>query len=149
MSNWLLSIAGIVIIGALIEILLSDSSVQKFVRSIYAFFVLFVIAQPLPGFFRDTVASVEAGGRIELNTELMQRINTQSAAAFQRNTMAALSAAGFDGVIVTIHVEPHTNFKIQAIYVNALGVNINNKQDIIKIVRAVTNAPEEVIHYVG
>jgi len=141
MTPWLLSIAGVVVIGALIEVLLSDSSVHKFIRSIYAFFVLFVIAQPIPGFFRNTLSSIEAGGGIQLNSEIIQTINAQTAAALQRNAMLALEAAGFDGVIVTIHPG--------AVYINAFSVDIDKKQDIIKIVRAVTHAPEEVIIYVG
>jgi hypothetical protein len=156
MSSWLLSIAGIVVIGALIEVLLTDSSVHKFVRSIYAFFVLFIIAQPIPGFFRNTVAQVQTGVVLELDTQLIQTINSQTAAAMQRNAMTALSTAGFDSVIVTIDVEPNANFIIRSIYINAFDVvlranppNINIKQEIIKIVRAVTGASEEVIHYVG
>lgn len=149
MSTWLLSIAGIVIVGALIEVLLTDSSVHKFVRSIYAFFVLFVVVHPLPTFFRDTIKSVETGAVIELDTELIEKINTQTAAAFQKNAMAALAAADFDGVIVTIQTENSATFKIKAIYINAIGVKINSKPDIIKIVREVCNVPEEVIHYVG
>lgn len=156
MSNWLLSIAGIVVIGALIEVLLTDSSIHKFVRSIYAFFVLLVIAQPLPAFFRDTVESVRTGGAIELNTELIEKINSQTAAAFERNAMNTLSTAGFDGVIITIDVATNTNFKINAVYVNALdvsfrnsGTDINIEQEVIKIVKLVCNVSEEVIYYVG
>ena len=149
MSTWLLSIAGIVIIGALVEVLLSESSIQKFVRSIYAFFVLFVIAQPLPGFFRDTVAAVETGGGIEINNELTQKINSQTAAAFEKNAQLALESAGYSGIIVTIDTDKQASFKIKAIYINALGSDINIKQDVIKIVRAVCNVGEEVIYYVG
>jgi len=148
MTAWLLSIAGVVIIGALVEMLLSDSSVHKFIRSIYAFFVLFVIVQPIPGFFRSTVSSIEAGGGIQLNSGLTEQINAQTAAALQRNAQLALEAAGFDGVIVTIHAGN--------VYINAFGVvlrhtntNIDIRQEVIKIVRAVTNAPEEGIIYVG
>jgi len=148
MTAWLLSVAGVVIIGALVEVLLSDSSVHKFIRSVYAFFVLFVIVQPIPGFFRSTVSSIEAGGGIQLNSELIERINSQTAAALQRNATVALETAGFDGVIVTIHSG--------AVYVNAFGVvlrhtnqDIQIEQEIIIIVRAVTGASEEVVFYVG
>lgn len=149
MSAWLLSVAGIVIIGALTEVLLSESSIQKFVRSIYAFFVLFIIAQPIPQLFRDASAAVETGGAVEINTELLEKINLQTAAAFEKNTERALESAGFNNVIVTIDTAKGANFKIKAIYVNALGSNINIKQDVIKIVCAVCNVKEEVIYYAG
>jgi len=141
MNGWLLSIAGIVIIGVLVEVLLSDSSIHKFVRSIYAFFVLFIIAQPIPGFFRDAAKAVETGGAIELDTELIDRINSQTAAARQKNAQLALEQAGFSGVIVTIHGE--------MVFINAYSISIEKKPDIIKIVRAVTGVSEEGIYYVG
>jgi len=147
MSGWLLSVAGIVIIGALVEVLLSETSIHKFVRSIYAFFVLFVIAQPLPAFFRDSAAALQTGGGVEINTELLEQINNQTAAAFQKNTENALRSAGFDNIIVTVDTEKGANFRIKAIYINALGLNINIKQDVIKIVCAVCNVSEEVIYY--
>ena len=138
------------IIGALVDVLLGDSSIHKFVRSIYAFFVLFVIASPIPGLFRDAkAAAAETGGGIEVNTELLEKINAQSAAALQKNTQAALQSAGFDNIIVTIDAVKGANFKIKAIYVNALSSNINIKQDVIKIVCAVCNVGEEVIYYAG
>jgi len=148
MTAWLLSIAGVVVIGALVEVLLSDSPVHKFIRSIFAFFVLFVIAQPIPGFFRNAVSMVEAGGGFELNSELIEHINAQTATALQRNAHLALEAAGFDGVIVTL--------QSGTVYINAFGVvlrhtntDINAKDEIIKIVQAVTNVPKEAIYYVG
>lgn len=148
MSAWLLGVAGIVIIGALVEVLLTESSIHKFVRSIYAFFVLFVIAQPLPALFRDASNAIQTGGAIELDSELIERINSQTAAALVRNTQAALETAGFDGVIVTIFND--------AVYVNALGAsfrnqaaNIDMKKGIIQIVSTITGASGEVINYVG
>jgi len=149
MTTWLLSVAGIVIIGALVDVLLSDSSIHKFVRSIYAFFVLFVIVQPLPKIFRDSAEAVQTGGNIEINTELLERINSQSAEALEKNTRRALESAGFENIIVTIDTQPQANFKIKAIYINALGSNINIRQDVIKIVCAVCNVSEEVIYYAG
>lgn len=148
MSDWLLGVAGIVIIGALVEVLLTESSIHKFVRSIYAFFVLFVIAQPLPALFRDASNAIQTGGAIELDSELIERINSQTAAALVRNTQAALETAGFDGVIVTVFND--------AVYVNALGAsfrnqaaNIDMKKGIIQIVSTITGASGEVINYVG
>lgn len=148
MSAWLLGVAGIVIIGALVEVLLTESSIHKFVRSIYAFFVLFVIAQPLPALFRDASNAIQTGGAIELDSELIERINSQTAAALVRNTQVALETAGFDGVIVTIFND--------AVYVNALGAsfrnqaaNIDMKKGIIQIVSTITGASGEVINYVG
>ena len=52
---WLLSIIGIIIIGNLIELILPDSNISKYVKSIYSFIVVFVIINPIIGLFNNTI----------------------------------------------------------------------------------------------
>jgi len=146
MTSWLLSIAGIVILGALIEILLTDSPMSKFVRGIFGFFVLFVIVSPLPGLIDDGMTAM--GGDVMLNEDLLNNINQQTARAMERNAMQVLDTAGFFNVIVTI-----TNDRV---FVNAMGVvlaervqNVNIEQEIRRIVTMVTRVDEGRIIYVG
>jgi len=94
---------------------------------------------------------------VTLNHELMRSINVQTKAAFERNAMAALGTAGFDGVIVTLDIdEAATSFEIRTAFVNAFGVvlrannrNIDIKREIVKIVCAVCNIKEDRVFYVG
>ena len=145
MTPWLLSIAGIVIIGALVEIVLTDSPMSKFIRGIFGFFVLLVIVQPLPGMLKG---AQQVGGNIQLNTELMQTINNQTVVAYQKNCETALATAGFKDVIVTIvHDKNAAGFKINEIYVTGNGISI--KDEVVKIVCAVCNVDEGRVYYVG
>lgn len=48
MMTWLAAILGVVVIGVVIELLTKESRMGKFIHAVYAFFVLFVIVQPLP-----------------------------------------------------------------------------------------------------
>ena len=156
MNAWLLSIAGVVVVGVLIELILTDSPMAKFVRSIYAFFILFVIFYPLPGFLRDAADNV-GGGEIEINQELVQTINNQKAVAFTRNVENALNTAGFENILIMIeHDRSALQFTITTIHVNAWGVVLRNpdrvidiRQDVIRIVRAVTGVSEDVINFWG
>ena len=148
MSNWLLSIVGVTVIGVLVELLLTDSPMSKFVRSIYAFFILFVIVQPIPGLLRNSQVTVSGG--VLLDNELLQTINANSAAAFQRNIENALNTAGFAGCIVTIQYDKTApGFKIDRVYVNAWNSAKKDAAAIIQIVTAVCNVkPEAVEVYV-
>ena len=47
-SSWILSIAGIVIISVIVELILPEGSINKYIRSIFSFLVVFVIVAPLP-----------------------------------------------------------------------------------------------------
>lgn len=139
MSTWLLSIVGVTVIGVLIELLLTDSPMSKFVRSIYAFFILFVIVQPIPAFFKNASTSVSGG--ITLNTELMSEINRQTAAATQARIERALADAGFNNCIVTMHGDK--------IYINAWNSTKKDAAAIINIVVAVANVrPNSVEVYI-
>ena len=135
MSAWLLSIVGVTVIGVLIELLLTDSPMSKFVRSIYAFFILFIIVQPLPGFFRSASNSVNGG--VLLDQGLIENINSQTRAAFERSAEIALAAAGFADCIVT--------FVGEKIYVNAFASTKKDKNEIISIVTAICNVKPDAV----
>ena len=155
MTSWLLSIAGIVIIGALVEVLLTDSPMSRFIRGIFGFFVLLVVVQPLPVLLQNGVSAVSGG--VELNTDLLQTINSQTAAAFERSAQNALETAGFGGIIITVDYDNNAlSFKINRVFVNAFDVvlrglttGINIENEIIKIVCAVCNIDEGKVIYVG
>jgi len=147
MNAWLLSIAGIVVIGVLVELLFTDSPMHKFVRSIYAFFILLVIVMPLPGLFQR---DIPVGGGIDFDWELVTSINLQSTQAAQARATRALDQNNFEGVIVTVIPEPNIpTFRIERVYINAWHHrnNINARGEIIRIIRAVLNIDEGRIIY--
>jgi len=143
MSAWLISIVGIVVIGVLIELLLTDSPMSRFIRSIYTFFILFVIVQPLPGFFRNGIPVGGAG--VDYNWNLIGNINALNVQSAQRRVEDALARAGFDMVIVTIsHDHTAPTFRIEHVYVNAWH-HSNAHTEIIRIVRATLGVRDDQI----
>jgi len=152
MSTWLLSIAGIVVLGVLIELLLTDSHMSKFVRAIFGSFILLVIVAPLPTFFRSGLAQV--GGQFELDNEILAQINGQSAQAAAMRTQRNLANAGFPDVIVVVQHYPRTpSLQIEHIFVNAASIrnanDITVRNRIIEIVRASVGIDESRIIYHG
>ena len=117
MTAWLISVVGVVLVGVLVELILTDSPMSKFVRSIYAFFILLVIVSPLPGLIRN---GIEVGAGVEYDWALINTINNQSLAAAQGRVDRALEAGGFGDVIVTIlNDRESTSFRIERVFVNA------------------------------
>lgn len=51
MNAWLLSIVGVVALGVLLEILLSDGQTSKYIKGVFALAVVLVLVAPLPKFF--------------------------------------------------------------------------------------------------
>ncbi|MCL2587763.1 MAG: stage III sporulation protein AF [Firmicutes bacterium] len=142
MSTWLLSIAGVVVVGVLVDLLLTDSHVSKFVRAIYGFFILFVIVSPLPGLIGG---GLEVGG-FEPDQGIVGSINAQSLQAAQVRVDRALANAEFGYVLVMIIPDSgSTSFRIDRVFVT--GGGLENQDAIIRIVRTTLNIDERRIVY--
>ena len=111
---------GVTVIGVLVELLLTDSPMSRFVRSIYAFFILFVIVQPLPGFFRNGVTFDLKP--ISVNTKYIDDMTTQRVEA------ALLNA----GITATVSINAGR------VVVRATNATQADVETIIQIVVAVT-----------
>ena len=139
----MLSVAGVVVVGVLVELLLTDSHMSKFVRAIYGFFVLFVIVSPLPNLIRSGAEF----GNFETDAGLVGAINAQSLQTAQTRVDRALANANFVGVIVTIiPVKNAPSFAIERVFVNTGGHQ--SRAEIIGIVTTVLNIDERSVTYV-
>ena len=151
MSTWLLSIAGVVVIGVVIELILSKSGMSIFIRMIYAFCILLVIVSPLPGFLRG---NIDLGGGFDYDWELIGNINNQAQIQASRRAVMALEAAGFQNVLITLTaVRDIPHFRIDQVFLNASDIvithdrNINTRDEVIRIVRAILGVREDQIVY--
>ena len=50
LSGYILSIVGIILVGVIVDLMLVDGQVKKYIQSIYVLFVIFTIVAPLPSF---------------------------------------------------------------------------------------------------
>lgn len=50
---WIMSILGIVVIGTVFDLILPQSKMSKFMKSVFATLTVLVIVLPLPGFFKN------------------------------------------------------------------------------------------------
>lgn len=111
MAKWLAPILGVIVVGVIIELITKESRLGKFIRAIYAFFVLFVIVQPLPELFGKLDFFHQDSG-IQVNTELVAEINQTSRQAQIKQTLTQL---GYADALV--------NVQDDAVYIN-LGQSV-------------------------
>ncbi len=114
MTAWLASIVGVVVIGVILELLIQGRRMENFIRSIYAFIVLFVIVSPLPNLLKTDWLATDSVAVI--NNELVDNI-TQQSRQFQINQV--LQSMGYRDAIVTMFDE--------VVYVN-LGVTLKQEE---------------------
>lgn len=111
MTAWLASIVGIVVVGVIIELLIQGRRMENFIRSIYAFIVLFVIVSPLPKLLKAEWWATQPETMI--NTDFVDHV-TQQSRQFQVNQI--LQSMGYKNAIITMVDE--------TLYVN-LGVTLD------------------------
>ncbi len=97
MGMWLAPILGVVVVGVIIELISKDSSMGKFVRSIYSFFILFVIIQPLPKLLGDM--DFFDSSSVQVNSGLASEINSGSKEA---RIKLALYELGYEDAVIYV-----------------------------------------------
>lgn len=76
-SSWLLSIAGISVVSILIDMILPNGQTSKYIKGIFAFFMLFVIISPIANLLKQNISVDEifATSQIEIDNEFIYQVN--------------------------------------------------------------------------
>lgn len=156
MSGYILSILGIVIVGVLVDIVVPSGTINKYIKSIYAIFVLAVILSPVIKFLSNTHdINVNITG-YEINEDLMNYINTNKIKSLETNIENKLKDEGFDRIDIKINYSIESNelminsctVNMQNLVITSDKQHINKYEFIIEVVREYTNlAAEEIIFY--
>jgi len=101
-SGWILSILGVIILGVLADMLMSETRLQKYVRAIVSIFTVFVIIAPVPSLIRNIPVfgnHIDGGGSIDINSDFVER---QAVRQYELALARALRNEGFDNIGVAI-----------------------------------------------
>ena len=142
-SSWLLSIAGIIILGVLCEMIIPDGQMNKYVKTIFSFAVLLVLIMPLPNIFKT---EIDINSILEFNPALqenyLEQINLDKLNLISDSINKQINDAGIEGAKVYIN----SNIFSNALEVYGVSVNIKNikssvdksttKTTILKIIRS-------------
>lgn len=156
MAGYILSILGIVVAGVFIDIIIPSGAISKYIKSIYAIFVLAVIVTPIIKFFNDNRGFDLQYQEYEINQNLINYIQTNKIEAMENNIILDLEDEGLSNIDIIINYSIDNNeLSINSCTINLENLVISsdkqhiNKYEIIKqIVRENTNlTDEEMIFY--
>ena len=156
MAGYILSILGIVVAGVFIDIIIPSGAISKYIKSIYAIFVLAVIVTPIIKFFNDNRGFDLQYQEYEINQNLINYIQTNKIEAMENNILLDLEDEGLSNIDIIINYSIDNNeLSINSCTINLENLVISsdkqhiNKYEIIKqIVRENTNlTDEEMIFY--
>lgn len=127
-SAYLLSIVGVVILLVIIDLILPDSKISKYIKSIAAVFVVAVIASPIVKLVNSNWDwhSLFVGSEYQIDENIINNINQQNIEVLEDEIANYLTEQGFEGVEVMISANFIENeLKISYIYVNLCDLVIN------------------------
>lgn len=156
MSAWIMSIAGIVCLSVLVELILPNGQMHKYIKGIFSFIILLVIISPIPKILHKDFdfSNMFGNSDIVVQEEYLYQLNLNKVSAMQKTINAEIAACGYNNVEARIDSDIFASeIVVKAIYVdisrliiseNAVHKDIVDvKKDMLKIATAVVKIENE------
>ena len=156
MTAYLLSIIGVVMLGVLVDIVVPNGQMNKYIKSMFGIFTVMAIILPIPkiinsnydfsNFFYDKVS-------IEIDQDFLQATNKKIVKVLQTNVEKSIEKAGFLNVSCEIESNLEDNvLNIKKVTLNLKNMvisgqmsHINKYTEIVQAVQQVVNVSKEQI----
>ena len=152
-TSWLLSIIGIVVIGVLVDLIMPEGEIQRYIKAIFSVFVVFVMIYPV---LRIDINKIDFDNffynqsSVNLDEEYLQNYNEQYKNALEVQCETVLSSGGYKNVEVRICLDLSTEkFEIEKVdvnlknlVINANSVHIDKYKEIKKIIVSLLDIEE-------
>lgn len=156
MNSWLLSLVGIAFLGVLVDILTPRNNLNKFIKSVFAIFLLFIIVSPIKNLLHSSAEIFKVNEYLNITDEnFFQRNNLARIRMLEENINTHLKNNEINGVNVIISANMlEFDFEIIEVVVDiknlVLTKNIThkNKYEIISnAIRNVVNIKKDAIKF--
>lgn len=147
-SAYILSIAGIVLLSVIVELVLCEGQMKKYIKSIFSFFIIGVIISPLPNLISSkSISSIFQIEDYDLQNSFLSSVNSQKAEAMASDMITQLSEIGYENVNIVINPANgyFSDFQIKRVNISVKDMTVSEKaknSDRNKI-------REEIIEYVS
>ena len=159
MSEYLLTLLGIILLSVLIDIILPSGSISKYISGIFAIVVMFVMINPIIKFVkRDyNINDFFSKSDITLNQNLLYSINDNKFNALEKQIVSQLHDNGYNNIQIDIRFNIDAdNVEITQVLVdlsnlviNENSANINKYVYIRQVVTSNLAVAEEVVVFSG
>lgn len=136
-SSWLLSVAGMSVLGVLIDVILPNGQTNKYVKGMFAFCMLLVIIAPLPTLIHNNfnLDDIFAKTEIEIDEDFIYQVNKTKLIYYENQIKNQIDNSGIKNVGIVINGDIFsTEMQIKNVFVDLKNVVIsgNNKHIDIK-----------------
>ena len=149
-SAWIMSIAGVVCISVLVELIMPSGQMNRYIKGIFSFIILLVIISPIPKLLKKEFDFDNMFGQSEIvvQGDFLEEINYSKISSMQNRINEEIKNLGYINVEARIDADIfEQNMKIKAVYVDISKIVINQeathtniqevKKDILEIVTGI------------
>lgn len=160
LSGWVLSIAGVISLSVIVELILPEGQLNKYIRGIFSFIIMLVIIAPLPSLVGKnfSFSDISLNEHYELQEDYIYQMNVYKTEALQNDLQRQIKEHGYENVTVSVSSENYyTSFNIKAIYVELSNLVITSEaehtnildieKEILKIILAHAKVDEAEVHF--
>ena len=145
-STWILSIAGIICISVIVELILPEGQMNKYIKGIFSFIVILVIIMPIPkliGSNFDFSNILNYENSVNVDEDYIYQLNLNKLNLLKEDIESEINKHGYENVSFYINCnifENKMNFKSITVDLNSLVISENAEhKDITKIKKDITN----------
>jgi stage III sporulation protein AF len=159
LSGYVLSIVGVVILGVIINIIMPEGSMSKYIQNIFALITVFVIISPVSVLMNSNfdTSSIIDSANVQIDQNFIYLVNSQTINQLEYTLEKELDKEGYFQVCVTISANliesPLLIKKVNADLTNLVIKpelqHINKYNKIKQIILNFVNVKEEQIVFYG
>lgn len=162
LSNWILSITGIICVSVIVELILPDGQMNRYIKGIFSFIIILVVIMPIPKLLnRDfDFSNIFDNSGYEIDSDYLYQVNLDKMNSVKNEIEKQIEKRGYLNVVVSINCDIFDNsMQYKSIFVDLSDLVIsgqaehNNiskiKKDISSIIMAIIDIDEEAILYDG
>lgn len=154
--GWLLSVVGIVVIGVLVDLILPEGEMQKYIKAIFSVFMVFVMISPI---LKIDINNIDLNkfvyneNSVSVNEDYLKNYNNAYKNSLEKICENQLKTQGFENVDVGILLNLSTtkfeiskvNLNLKNLVINPNGVHIDKYKEIKSIVISVLDIDEDKV----
>jgi len=155
LGAYALSITGIIILGVLVDLMLVEGQMQKYVKSIFSVFVVFVALAPIPKLLNlkiDLKTSIT--DNVAVDEQLLNKITSQKSEQVENLLLDHFETQGVSGVKIDVVFDKATAYlpskivlDIKNLVINSNFLNINRYEILTGLVQDVVAVQKDVIEF--
>ncbi|MCI8555227.1 MAG: hypothetical protein HFI85_01450 [Clostridia bacterium] len=161
LSGWILSIAGVICISVIVELVMPDGQMNSYIKKILSFIIVLVIILPLPKLLKteiDLNNIFDYSENIEVDKDYLYQLNLNKINIAKDDIETKIKSHGYNNVFVYVNADIfQNNMRFKSITVDLSGLVISGnsehnditkiKKDISKIITEYVTIDEEAIIY--